>query len=45
MTIVKDGFTYSVELRNNSNEAKCSAALDNFVRSFTFLEASADEKK
>jgi len=44
LTSVVNGFAYNVELKNNSNESQCSAALDNFVRSFQFLEATAEKK-
>ena len=44
LTTVVNGYAYDIELRNNNSEDKCSAALDNFVRSFQFLEATAEKK-
>jgi len=44
LTTVYKGFSYNLELKNNDNDPKCSAGLDNFVRSLRFLEAPAKEK-
>jgi hypothetical protein len=44
LTSINNGFAYNIELKNNSNEAQCSAALDDFVRSFQFLEETAEKK-
>ena len=39
-----NGYSYDIELRNNSGDDKCSSALDNFVRSLQFLEESTTSK-
>ena len=45
LTIVKNGYSYDIQLTNNANDSTCSAALDDFARSLQFLETMAKTKK
>jgi hypothetical protein len=44
LTTVYKGYSYSIELRNNDNDPKCSGGLDNFVNSLKFLDVEIKEK-
>lgn len=38
LTSMYNGYYYDIELVNNSNDADCTASLDNFARSLKFIE-------
>lgn len=44
LTIVKNGYSYDVQLTNNANDFTCSAALDDTVRTMQFLDITLKEK-
>lgn len=44
LTSLYKGFYYDIELANNSNDASCSASLDNFVRTLKFVDVEVKEK-